>query len=244
MSYKKYLVLLAVLITITSCHSIKVNKSAMRTATSTPVALGVIGMQQGTILHSDFKETALPTYAKPIRVGVITTTFDKTTFKTYTQIAKDNKQGITYIDSVKTKPIFITLELLDRVSLLSALQKEENEQTIQYVKNQKDAGIVSAVSLALPNQQVKEITAAEAVFLVNTKYKQYQLSLVRDGKSYKTIDFGSATVFAYQLSYFCWGANGKRKIVLSDIVDKTSSCPKSTYRDVGKAKEKMDYFKL
>ncbi len=244
MNYKKYSVLLLILILITSCHTIKVNKSAMRTAVTAPIALGVLGIQQDGVLHSDFRETAIPIYEKGIKVGVTAETFKSSTYNAYTKSTKKNKQGITYIDSIKANPTFLKLDVIDRITMLSEFKKPANASALHYIKNQKNAGVVTSVSIALPEQLIQEITNAEAVFLVNQQYKQYQLSLVKNGKSYKTIDFASATVFGYQLSYFCWGMNGKRKIILSDIVDEVSSCPKNTYRDATKAKEKMDYFKL
>ncbi len=216
----------------------------MHTATTTPIALGVIGMQYNKIMHSDFQETAIPTYEKAVRLGVTTATFNPDTYEAYLQHSKNNKQGITYIDSLETKPSFIQLEILDRVTLLSELKKEDNTTTIDYLKNQEDAGIVTSVSVAFSEVLINEITTAEAVFLVNKNYKQYQLSLVKDGKSYKTIDFSTATVFGYQLSHFCWGVNGKRRVILSDIIDEKKSCAKNTYKKAEKAKEKMDYFKL
>ncbi|WP_160114731.1 hypothetical protein [Aquimarina sp. AU474] len=244
MNYKKYSILLSILILVISCHTIKVNKSAMHTAITSPIALGVIGIQYDRVLHSDFKETTIPSYKKGIRVDVATETFNASTYKAYLQSSQNNKQGITYIDSNKTKPMFIKLDLIDRVTILSELKDRANDQTVQYLKNQKNAGIVTSVSIGLSEPVIQEILNAEAVFLINKQYKQYQLSLVKNGASYKTIDFASTTVFGYQLSYFCWGMDDKRKIVLSDIVEEASSCPKNTYRDARKAKEKMDYFKL
>ncbi len=244
MNYKKYIILLLIPISLISCHSIKVNHATMHTASTMPMALGVIGMQHNKMMRSDFKETAIPTYKEAIRVGVNTTTFNLNTYKAYTQHSKNNKQGVTYVDSLKTKPSFLQLEITDRVTLLSELKKEENQATLVYLKNQENTGMVTGVSIALPESLIIEISNAEAVFLINEKYKQYQLSLVRDGKLYKTIDFSSATVFGYRLSHFCWGISGKRKVVLSDIIDEKASCPNNTYKNAEKAKEKMDYFKL
>ncbi len=244
MNYKKHILQLLLLTIIVSCNSIKVNKSVMHTATTAPVALGVIGMQHNKITYSDFKETAIPSYKKGIRLGVTTSTFNKDTYRAYLGHSESNKQNIVFIDSLKTKPSFLQLEILDRVTLLSELKKEENATTIAHIKNHEDVGVVTSVSVALSNSLLKELMDAEAVFLTNTNYKQYQLSLVRDGKSYKAIDISEATIFGYQLSYFCWGINGKRRVTLLDIIDEKSSCPKKTHKNAEKVKEKIDYFKL
>ncbi len=216
----------------------------MKTAVTPPIALGVIGVQNTDILSSDFKETALPTYNNAIRVRVTSTDFNESTYKAYLKVSQNNRQHVKYVDSVKAKPGFLKLEILDQITLLSEMKNEENDHVIQYLKNQKNAGVVTAVSLALPQQIIREILIAEAVFLENQKYKQYQIALVRGGKTYKTIDFASTSIFGYQQSYFCWKINGKRKVVLSGIVDKTGACGNDAYRDASKAQEKMDYFKL
>ena len=241
---KKYVLLLFAMIVLVSCHSIKVHKTNMHTSTTAPVAIGIIGLQDNGMLQSDFREVALPKYESAIRLGVSKVQFDSNTYKTYTRQSGGNKHNITYIDSLDTKPYFLKMEILDQITLLSELKKETNAHVTEFIGSQKDAVLVSAVSLAIEPQSIQEILDAEAVFLVNQNYKQYQISLVRGGKSYKTIDFAATSIFGYHLSHFCWSANSKRKIVISDLIDENSSCPKNSYRDERKAKEKTDYFKL
>ncbi|WP_299181231.1 hypothetical protein [uncultured Aquimarina sp.] len=244
MQFKKYFFIVCSFACFLGCRSISVNKSAMHTATTTPVALGVIGIHENHILNTDFQVTTIPTYKKGIRVGVTPTTFDKTTFKSYINSSPTNKQQITYIDSIDTKPQFLKIELIDWVSIISELEQGYNQQTLEYLKRQQDAEIISSVSMSVSPQIIKEIQAAEAVFLVNKNYKQYELSLVNDGRNYKTIDFSDTTIFGYRLSYFCWGENNKRRVALFDIVDENDNCPKNTYKNAEKAKEKINYFKL
>jgi len=216
----------------------------MHTASTTPVALGVIGIHENHILNTDFQVTTIPTYKKGIRIGITASDFDKATYKAYLATSKNNAQQITYIDSIETKPQFLKIELIDWVTTIAELQQGYNQQTIEYLKRQQDAEMISSVSLAISKQLINEINTAEAVFLVNKNYKQYELSLVKDGKSYKTIDFADTTIFGYRLSYFCWGENDKRRVTLFDIVDENNSCPKNTYKNAEKAKEKINYFKL
>lgn len=216
----------------------------MHTASIPPSAIGVIGIQQDKLRISDFQTTTLPVYKKEILTGVTLTDFNQSTYKAYLKVSKNNTQKITYVDSVDLKPQFIKLEIVDQISVIEELNKEANSQVLKYIENQKSAQIVTAVSLALPKSVVKEIAEAEAVFLVNNKYKQYELSLVRDNKSYKTINFAAATIFGYQLSNFCWGKNDKRRITLFDIVTEASACPDKTNKNANKIKEKVNYLKL
>ncbi len=244
MNYKIYgIATLLALISI-SCQSIKVNKTSMHTSVTNPIALGVIGIQKKDVLNSDFRISAIPQYKEKIRVGVTASDYTETTFEAYQKKSKDNVQQITYVDSLESKPRFITLTLLDRVTTLSELQKEYNNTTITYLKNQKEASLVTSVSMALPEALVKEMTTAEAVFLSNGAYKQYYLTLVNAGRVSKKISFDQATIFGYELSFFCWSENDRKQIVLANIIDEKSSCSKNAYRDAQKALQKMNYFKL
>ncbi|WP_299223304.1 hypothetical protein [uncultured Aquimarina sp.] len=244
MQYKKYILVVIGIICLVGCRSISVNKSVMHTATTTPVALGVIGIHENHLRNTDFQVTTIPMYKKDIRVGVTAADFDKTTYKAYLSKSQNNKHQITYIDSLETKPQFLKIELIDWVSTISELEQPYNQQTIAYLKRQQGAEMISSVSLAVSQNTLNEINSAEAVFLVNKNYKQYELSLVKGGKTYKTIDFADTTIFGYRLSYFCWGENDKRRVALFDIVDENDDCPKNTYKKAEKAKEKINYFKL
>ncbi len=216
----------------------------MQTSVTNPIALGVIGLQKTDVLSSDFRVSAIPAYKQKIRVGVTPVDFTTTTFEAYLRVAKENTQGINYVDSLEHKPSFITLSLLDRVAIGTELQEVYNAEALAYLKSQKEVAMVSSVSMALPESLLQEINAAEAVFFNNGAYKQYQLSLVKRGKVYKSIDFTEATIFAYQLSFFCWAENDRKQIVLVNIIDKKSSCTGNSYRDALKALENMNYFKL
>ncbi|MBW1296904.1 hypothetical protein [Aquimarina litoralis] len=244
MKYKKLIVIVISAVSIVSCRSISVNKSAMHTATTTPVALGVIGIHENQMRNTDFQVTTIPNYKQNIRVGVTSVHFDNTTFKAYLQRSSQNKQQIKYVDSLEKKPQFIKLEIIDWVGLISELEQDHNQQTISYLKRQKDAEIIASVSMAVNQQILSDIQKAEAVFLVNKNYKQYELALVKNGNTYKTIDFADTALFGYRLSYFCWGENEKRRVSLFDIVDENDKCPKNTYKNAEKAREKINYFKL
>ncbi|GAA4276409.1 hypothetical protein [Aquimarina mytili] len=244
MNYKVYGIATFLALMCISCQSIKINRTSMHTSVTNPIALGVIGIQKKDVLSSDYRVSAIPEYKEKIRVGVTASEFTTTTFDAYQKVSKDNAQQIKYVDSLESKPRFVTLKLLDRVATLSELQKEYNTTTISYLKSQKEATIVTSVSLALPTGMVEEIIASEAVFLSNSGYKQYHLSLINGGKVSKKISFDRTTIFGYELSFFCWSENDRKQIVLANIIDEKTSCSKNAYRDAQKALQKMNYFKL
>ncbi len=244
MNYKAYCYIIFLALCCTGCHSIKVNHTKMHTAVTNPIALGVIGLQKGDVYASDFQVTAIPEYKTEIRVQITKENFNRTTFDTYLKAAKGNEHKINYVDSLEAKPQFVILELLDRVALMAEIEEAHNTKTLRYIKSQKETGIVTSVSLAISQELIQELDNADVVFLKNSAYKQYQLSLVKEGETYKTIDFAKTSIFGYTLSYFCWRENDKRQITLADIIDEKSSCSKNTYRDAEKALENMNYFKL
>ncbi len=244
MNYKIYCYIIFLTFCCEGCHSVKVNHTNMHTAITNPIALGVVGLQKKDAYSSDFQVTAIPEYKNEIRVQMTKENFNRTTFDTYLKAAKGNVHKIKYIDSLETKPQLAILELLDRVTLMAEIQESHNTKTLTYIKSQKEAGIVTSISLALSQELVQELNTADAVFLNNSTYKQYQLSLVKDGKAYKTIDFSKASIFGYTLSYFCWSENDKKQITLVDIINEKSSCSKNSYRDADKVLKNMNYFKL
>lgn len=244
MNTLKYSIVALLLLSLTACRTVIVNKSSMHAVRTTPIALGVIGSQKIKLRDSDYKVASIPTYKQQIRVGITEETFNKNTFKAYLDNNKENTAGITYIDSIPSKPTFLTITLLDEVTVISELSQAYNEETLTYIRHQPDAEMVTSLSVAAGAQLISDIQHAEAVFLINDQVKQYALSLMKNGKSYRTVDFMELSIFAYRLSSFCWGEGERRKIKLFDLVDEASSCPKNTYKSAIKAEEKMNYFKL
>ena len=240
----KYSLVALLMLSITGCRTVMVHKSTMHRVSTTPIALGVIGSQKNKLRDSDYKVAAIPMYKQQIRTGVTEQSFNKATYKAYMKNNKENSAGITYVDSLPSKPSFLKISLLDQVTIISELQKEYNQETLTYIRHQPNAEMITSLSVAASAQLITDIKNAEAVFLINDQKKQYALSLVKEGKVYKTVDFAELSIFAYRLSSFCWGEGKRRKIKLFDLVDEASSCPKNTYKSVIKAEEKMSYFKL
>ncbi|TPN87681.1 hypothetical protein [Aquimarina algicola] len=216
----------------------------MHTAVKNPIALGVIGIQEKGIQFSEYQTIAFPEYKKRIRVHAVTTDFTAKTFSAYSKVSKNDAQQVKYIDSIKRKPKFLNLELLDRITTIAELQEDYNSQTYNYLKGQQDITLVTNISMAVSQELIREIEQAETIFLKNGGYKQYQLELLKDHKTFKTILFSDTAIFAYGLSFFCWSENDKRQMILRDLVQEHSSCPKNTYQDTEKATQKTNYFKL
>ena len=245
MNYIKYYGILLLCVSLSGC-SILQPKDTMPdyTPTGNIVVLGAIGIENNELLSSEFKVTTFPQYTKGIRVYATQKEFTKHTYKKLLKSPEASKVPVTYVDSIATKPKYLQIEVIDRIALLEEIKSDANTSIESYIETQTDIKLVSAVNLVFTKAVQDEITKAEAIFLQNNAYKQYEIALVKDGKSYKQISLKEATVFDYELSCFCWGENERRKVELKAIVDNTTSCPKGAYKDADKARDKMDYFKL
>ena len=245
MNYIKYYGILLLCVSVSGCSILQPKDTIPDyTPKGDIVVLGAIGTEDNELLSSEFKVTAFPEYAKGIRVYATQKDFTKNTYKKLLKSPEASKVPVTYIDSIANKPKYLQIEIMDRIALLEEIKAAANTSIESYIETQTDIKLVSAVTLVFPKAIQDEITKAEAVFLQNNAYKQYEIALVKDGKSYKQISLKEATVFDYELSCFCWGENERRKVELKAIVDNNDSCPKGTYKDADKARDKMDYFKL
>lgn len=228
-----------------SCKSISV-AGETQSKTSQHLELGIIGEDKLFILEEDYNSTAIPSFDTPVKVSASVLEFNKTSFKAFS--LANNKESlpltINYIDSLDTKPRFLKLELADRVSILNALNNKENNAVKDYIKNKKDAHIISAISIAFDEEKTKSVLDADALFLEQEPNKTFVLRAYKNNSILSSFKFSEGVVFAYQASNFCWQENDKYKLNIVDIVESTDKCPNSTYRSAKRAKKKIDYFKL
>ncbi len=227
------------------CKTVSVNQETQKT-TNNQIVLASIGLQNDNVIQSSFSNTAIPEYKQPIKVFVSAISFDKKTFKAFTEAEQlhQSNLNITYIDSLPNKPKFVSLKIADRVDLIQMLNSKENAEVKNYLTNKEDATIITSVSLALPQQELNEIKQADKVFLVQDGLKNYALQLYNDDVPTKKIQFNEGVVFAYRTSSCCWQENEKHQINIVDLVDGQSSCPNKTYKSAKRAKKKVNYFKF
>jgi hypothetical protein len=227
------------------CKSITVANEA-QTKTSQSMELGTIGEDKQFILEEDYNSTAIPAFDEPVKVSVSVLEFNKTSYKAFSKA--NNKKSlpltINYIDTLKSKPKFLKLELADRVSILNVLNRTENGTVKDYIKNKKDAHIISAISIAFDKEKMKSILDADALFLEQELNKTFVLRAYKNNSILGSFKFSEGVVFAYQASNFCWQENDKYQLNIVDIVESTDKCPNSTYRSAKRAEKNIDYFKF
>src|SRR5690606_33058801 len=155
---------------------------------------------------------------------------------TYLKASPENKLGLMYIDSLENKPQFAELRIIDKTGYIHAVNNDPN--TLNYLKNQRDIKAITSLSVAFNTNQVQTITNAESVFLTYSyELKKSYLETVDKNGAVTNIYFGESVPFAYSVSGFCWQENTDKQIGVADVIDSWDSCPSGTYQKASKAKK-------
>ncbi len=227
-----------------ACKTVSINQDTYR-ITSDSVLLGSIGTGKEYVLEGDYNNTAFVAYEQPIKLSSSILPFSKKTYQLFTEASKKQPSGlnINYTDSLNEKPKFVQLHISDKVTVLDQLNNENNEHLLNYLKVQPEAKMVTSISLALSQEHMKQIQIAESVFLIQSGYKHYVISLYKEGEPIDQIQFNDGAVFAYETSSFCWKENKRRQLQIVDITNE-DPCPKKTYSNSRKVIKEENYFKL
>ncbi|PWH83985.1 hypothetical protein DIS18_05405 [Algibacter marinivivus] len=241
----KYIFLLLTITCLLSCKSISVHQEFQETTTQN-IQLGTVGEQKKFLLEQDYNHTALPKYQKQVKVQVSLVDFNTSTFKIY-QKAKpfQNKTiVVNYIDSIKTKPKFLKLEIADRIAILNTLNDKDNKDIFQFLKNKTEAHIITTISVVFNQETSDVLSHGEEVFLEQIGVNNYALKIYKNKIEEKTIYFNDGVVFGYQTSNACWKQDDKYQLGIVDLVENNDQCPNNTYRSAKRAKKKINYYKF
>lgn len=224
------------------CKSVTVNNQLQRTTTA-PVELGTIGLHEDYYPYDRFTITTTPKLDRKVRVKAVKHTFNKRKFNAYENTSPYNRMQLQYIDSLPDKPEYIALELIDHVNHTAMLN--EDPDLLDYLKTRTGAFMVTSVAAALHGVHVQAISNAESVFLVyDPDISKYYLEINNRDKTILKVRMEDMDIFAYGLSFFCWGENPRHRLEIKDIVEEDQRCPDGTYKKASKVKKKVNYFKL
>lgn len=229
---------------IVSCKTVSLQPS--QTKTTQQITIGSIGTDKDFLLQQEFNNTAIPQYTEPIKLTVSSKLFNKQTFKNFTK-AKALQSApiqINYIDTIANKPKYIALQAADKVGIIKAFNAKENDGVKNYLSHNQNTNVVTGISIALNENDLKNIMNADAVFLVEETYKTYALQLCKDNKKTERIAFNDGITFSYKTANCCWQENNKHQLNIVDMVSIFNSCPNRTYRSSKRAKKKINYYKL
>ncbi|GAA3614564.1 hypothetical protein Q4Q39_02660 [Flavivirga amylovorans] len=229
---------------IVSCKTISLQ--SYQTKTTQQITVGSIGTDKDFLLQQEFNSAAVPKYVEPIKLAVSIKPFTKQTFKNFTKAKalQSAKVKINYIDSIANKPKYIELQIADKVSIINAFNRKDNEDIKNYLSHNQNTNVVISISMALNENDLNNVTKANAVFLVEDIRKTYALQLYEANKKTGTIVFNDGIVFGYKTANCCWQENNKYQLNIVDLVTTFNSCPNNTYRYSKRAKKKINYYKL
>lgn len=236
---KKIIGLLLIIFNI-SCNTIKVKENTFKESNSN-VELGALGKAKSTMgLKNTFTINAFPTIDGKIKLDLSIVPFTKKTYKSYQAKGSFNQQQtkINYVDSLPIKPEMVSIKIADISSMVSELNKENNEQAFKFIKNDKRTSIISSVLLSLSQTNIDRLRQADTYYLVQTDVAKYHIALYKSGKKVELMDISDSIVLGYNISKFCWFENERGKWQIADIVEKGYSCKGNTYNKIKQRKEK------
>lgn len=230
---------------LTTCKTVDVQQGTPFTTTQN-LALGNIGLDRNLLLERRYTSTAIPNYGNPIKLSFVVESFSKSSFKAFTEAHALQSQTIEihYVDSLKTKPKFVSFKIADRVALIKELNSKENNGVKDYLELNPTAGIITDISMALKAEDLDLVLNSDAIYLVSHGLKTLGLQLNNNNSPTQTIGFNQGIVFGYDISYCCWQEDNRHQLHIVDLVEHSNACPISTYRKANRAKTNDDYFKF
>jgi len=227
------------------CQHVNIKNQEYKISHST-TEIGSIGFSESSyVINNNFHPHTLPLLENRIRLTAQLFNFDKSMYKVYKNKIKQSKPQftITYVDSVETKPDYVTLNILDSGALLQEYNADFNKDIVNYIKNNNKAVAVTGVAIALPEGDIQKIRKSDALYLINKQKNKYTVALFKDGKKTDEMDLSSGVILAYTLSGFCWSLDEHNKWYIADIMNNSKSCKGNTFKNI-KKKQEINLFKM
>ncbi|WP_456442536.1 hypothetical protein [Psychroserpens sp.] len=251
MNYSKYLKIAVVLLCTCivllafSCKSISV-QSKQYLQTSQNITLGSIGIDENFILERTYSNVGIPKYFKPVKVNIIPNSFNNSAYTAFNKAKSfQNKTiKISFHDSLKVKPNFISIDISDRITLINLLNHKENLEVKNFLLNDNDAHIVAGISIVFDKTNQLALINAEEIYIEQSGVENVALKLYNESRLDKTINFNEGVVFSYRAASVCWKENSKYQLEIVDLVEGDNGCPSQTYKSSKRAKKDINYYKF
>ncbi|MEL4309118.1 hypothetical protein [Joostella sp. CR20] len=236
-------ILIALVVLCYSCKTVTVNNDNQIISDSQP-QLGAIGFLESRLVlekeikRHTFKTVMLPSLESKIRLELHKEKFDKKRYTAYLNTSPKNEYQVSYIDSISTKPEFLSLQLSDRLEYIEHLKGDV--KLINYLKDKPELQSVTSISIVVKPELVSFFNNAESIFLVyDKKLKEYHIELMEYSGAKQKVYFNDVIVFAFNTSGFCWGANYKRQVELKMLSD--GGCSKGLKKKATRVNIEKDY---
>ncbi len=225
------------LLSLASCKTLLVDQESQRRADSL-MALATIGEGPTHIMKNNFQPTAFPRLRSKVKLQVEEVTFNKKSFQNYLKRNPENPFGLSYVDSLESKPTFLKISIADRVQLINELNATDNTSIGDYLSTSKNAKMITAISWAVDQNMRNEVLNAESVYLSNEKGKEYRLVLLDEKHQAKQFSSKKGVVIGYELSGFCWGENEKHEAKIMGLIKEGKACPGKLKKDARRVVKK------
>lgn len=208
-------------------------------------SLGTIGKEHKSLLNASLEQVGKPNVKDRIALSIREIQFNKAKFKTYTEYktGRGEKPGITYSDSLSSKPKYLCLEISNKIALQSQLNEEYNKGVRDYLSNDEDYRIVSQIAFVTSPKNTQRIVKADGVFLSESNNGILGIALLEQNKSIH-LDLSEWEIYDYKLSGFCWGKDKYGHEQIEAIRTNESGCPTGTEKNAQKLNETKSYLKL
>lgn len=237
MNYRKLLCFLPLIALITSC-SVLPKKDAFE-ATSTKVSLAVLGTKERSFRKTDFETVGIPVLKKPVALNYSVHNFTEELFKKYTNMSSGQPAPVVkYVDSLENKPKFVVLEIMDKVLLLSQLNKDVNRTSRTYIKNRPNTKIITGVRMVLTAEMKTQLKAADALYLTSNKRNKNVVLLYKKERQIGTLSLDNSFAFGYKMASFCWDISEEKQVRLGALVGDGERCSQKMLRDPKKLEER------
>ena len=195
--------------------------------TDSKIELGVVGEKQKSIRKTTFETFGNPRYRNTIKVGVSEKKFTPRIYKKYKKSIKGKKKSI---DSLVFKSNFITVQIENKVAIVSALN-DSNIEVLNYLKKAPNASLVNSLWFIPTENSLSLLKESDAVYLKTDKQTKQRLLVYKNEKEIGNINLSKQSIFGYELSSFCWGKTSKRKIEIVTILNENENCSNTTKRN-------------
>jgi len=227
------------------CKTISIqNKQHFQTSQN--ITLGSIGIDENFILENTYSNIGLPKYFKPVKVNVIPTIFSKSTYAAYNKAkqSQNNLININYHDSLSIKPKFLSINISDRITLVSLLNHNQNRDVKDFLLNQNESQIVTSIAVVFNLENYDLLKDAEEVFIEQSGINNIAFKIYKESKLVDSINFNEGVVFSYRSASVCWKEDSKYQLEIVDLIEGDNSCPKEAYKSSKQAKKEINYYRF
>lgn len=216
----KIIVFSIVAISFIACNStLQLKKNTPKTN----VELGVIGVQNNSLLESEFLITAIPKILNPVRIQVNDITNHGNNQK------KKNDSIVAKGENSKSSIKKFNLKIIDFVSLTKEINADYNKEVLSYIKTNHKAKVITSIQVSLLDSMANLLNEADEVYLKNNRLKKYELLLYKEHKSLGSYVIPYTYVNKFDMSTFCWSENSRHQPELKYISENGQKCINSTF---------------